>query len=93
MKKTAERIENCIQQDPGNRGLDKWAYKGDLLPAAQSLFQGNHVIIATGFYILDAQVVETDGPPGTVVLARALRQLGKRVCLLVDDHSKSILEE
>ncbi|MEE8420203.1 MAG: glutamate cyclase domain-containing protein, partial [Dehalococcoidales bacterium] len=36
-------------------------------------------LITTGFFILSAKAPETDGPPGTIALARALRQLGFKV--------------
>ena len=90
MHDMAEIIENFIQQDPGNRGLGKWAVKGELLPASQSLFNGDHIVITTGFYILSAGVIETDGPPGAIVLAETLNLLGKKVTILIDDHSEKI---
>lgn len=38
-----------------------------------------------------AGVIETDGPPGAIVLARALSALGKDVTLVVDDHAADIM--
>ena len=35
--------------------------------------------------------IETDGPPGAIVLARALTALGKDVALVVDDHAAQIM--
>lgn len=35
--------------------------------------------------------IETDGPPGAIVLARALAALGKDVVLVVDDHAAEIV--
>ncbi len=90
MQDMAEIIENSIQQDPGIRGLDKWAVKGEILPAALSLYNGDHIVITTGFYILSAGVIETDGPPGAIVLAQTLNLLGKKVTILIDDHSEKI---
>ena len=90
MKKISEEIENIIQHDPGNRGLGKWARRGDLWPASRGLLAGCHIIIGTGFYIYDVGVIETDGPPGAIILAMALGQLGKKVSLAVDDHAEAI---
>ncbi|MCP4113911.1 MAG: DUF4392 domain-containing protein [Desulfobacteraceae bacterium] len=91
MKTIAAHIERSIQQDPGNRGLDNWAIQKELLPATQSLAQGDHIIITTGFYILSAGVIETDGPPGAIILADALRRMGKKVTLLIDSSDATII--
>ena len=93
MKEIVKRIETFIQQDPGNRGLCNWARQGDLLPAIKSIQDGNHMVITTGFFILRAGVIETDGPPGAIILARALSKMGKQVSILVDAHSKEIMEK
>ncbi len=88
----AREIEKIIQQDPGNRGLDKWAVQEHLLPATDSLLSGKHILMTTGFFIKNAGVIETDGPPGAIILANALIQLGKAVTLIVDNHSLDIME-
>ncbi|MDC7220282.1 MAG: DUF4392 domain-containing protein [Spirochaetales bacterium] len=88
----AAEIEEIIQRDPGNRGLANWAVQGHLLPATESLLQGNHILLTTGFYIMNAGEIETDGPPGAIVLADALIKLGKTVTILVDNHSLKIME-
>lgn len=93
MKDIVERIEMLIQQDPGNRGLCNWARQGDLLPAIKSLQTGRHMVITTGFFILSAGVIETDGPPGAIILARALSKMGKPVSILVDEHSEAIMQK
>jgi hypothetical protein len=87
----ASSIERFIQQDPGGRGIGHWACRAELLPATLSLYESNHVVITTGFYILTAGAIETDGPPGAIVLANALRQMGKSVSILVDDHAAPII--
>lgn len=88
---TIKNIENFIQQDPGKRGLDEWAISENLFPGTLSLAKGDHIIIATGFYILNSKVIETDGPPGAIVLAEALIKMGKSVTIIVDDHGQSIM--
>ena len=87
----AEAIERQIQQDPGGRGIEQWGCREELLPATLSLMRGRHVVITTGFYIAAAGAIETDGPPGAIILATALQKLGKRVTLLVDDHAARIM--
>ena len=93
MKTIAAHIEQSIQQDPGKRGIDKWAIQKELLPATESLAGGNHVIITTGFYILNAGTIETDGPPGAIMLAEALSRMGKKVTLLIDSNDAGIMQQ
>lgn len=88
----ANEIESIMQQDPGRRGVARWACHSQLLPATQSLLNGGRVLITTGFYILSAGVIETDGPPGAIVLADALVKLGRPVSILVDTHAASIMK-
>ena len=93
MIKIASDVERKIQQDPGGRGLSSWAIQGDILPAAESLQQGEHILITTGFYILTAAAIETDGPPGAIILADTLIKAGKKVTLVFDDHSEEIMKQ
>jgi len=92
LQRLAKSVEWILQNDPGERGVKRWGCRGDLLPAALSLARGGHVAVSTGFYILAAGVIETDGPPGAVVLADALIRLGKDVTVLVDDHAEAIIK-
>ncbi|HKK90023.1 MAG TPA: DUF4392 domain-containing protein [Desulfobacteraceae bacterium] len=91
VNKTADHMEALIQQDPGRRGLSKWAVKGELFPAAASLATGKHIIVTTGFYIPAAKAIETDGPPGAIVMALALMGMGKKVTFLIDPRDGIIL--
>jgi KipI family sensor histidine kinase inhibitor len=92
LERLALRLEGIIQHDPGGRGLAHWAERGDLLPATRSLLEGSRIAIATGFFIPAAGAIETDGPLGALVLARALIALGKEVVFLVDSHAAGIIE-
>lgn len=67
---------------------------GELRRAATALFSDSvrRVGIATGFYILSAELPETDGPLGALAMARALVRLGKRVTILTDELSKRMME-
>lgn len=49
------------------------------------------VLIATGFYILSGQAVETDGPPGAVAIGAALASLGHRVVYVTDIHGAIVV--
>lgn len=48
------------------------------------------VILTTGFYV--AGRAETDGPAGTAVLAKALRELGFRPVILTDEYCRGFFE-
>ena len=48
-------------------------------------------LIATGFYILAAEAAETDGPPGAVVIGKALESIGFKVSYVTDLHCEKIL--
>ena len=85
------RIEMLARHDPGNRGLASFAANRELLPTAAELLRGQRVIIVTGFCIRAAQIGETDGPPGALAIADALRQLGKEVVLVSDQYSSGLL--
>ena len=86
------RIEMLARRDPGNRGLASFAPTRDLLPAAAELLRGQRVIIVTGFCIRAALIGESDGPPGALAIADALRELGKDVELVSDEFSSGLLD-
>jgi hypothetical protein len=74
----SDPIDHLLALDPGRRGIGGFFVPGGALGAATALVGGGTVLIATGFVVADG-MPETDGPPGAVVLGRALRQLGARV--------------
>ncbi len=53
--------------------------------------QRKTALITTGFFILSAEAPETDGPPGTIALAGALRQLGFEVIYVSDRYGTPLL--
>jgi hypothetical protein len=85
------RIERISRGDPGGRGLSAHAPSGLLAPAARALAAAERVLIVTGFCIRSEKIGETDGPPGALSLADALRQSGKEVLLLTDGFSARLL--
>ncbi len=67
----------------------------DLRGAVSSLFEkGRKVMIITGFYIPagDPPATETDGPPGALILAEGLKDLGMEVLLLSDEYTLPVLK-
>jgi hypothetical protein len=60
--------------------------------AAQVLADNAGVtLVTTGFYILKTGTPETDGPPGAVVIGRALERLGRRVLYVTDRVSEPLM--
>ena len=60
--------------------------------AAQTILDNpGTAIITTGFYILDAGMAETDGPPGAVVIGNALEKLGYNVVYVTDRYATALM--
>jgi len=91
LQQIVARLDKLARRDATGRGLALIADTADLLPAAAELLNGQRVILTTGFCVRAAMIGENDGPPGTLALADALRQLGKEVVLLTDQHSAALL--
>src|SRR5262245_50720249 len=98
-----QKMLAAAQVDIGGRGLQKDPTKnlvtqtqGDFEKACADLANhpGPHVAIVTGFFILSATppAAETDGPPGSVFLARAIAELGGRVTVLCDGRCTTAIE-
>lgn len=85
------QLENIIRKNLDKRGMADVRLEGELEGAAASLLEGGTVAIVTGFVIRTAMKGETDGPVGAVSLASALSRLGRKVLLITDRHSESIL--
>ena len=49
-------------------------------------------VIVTGFYILSAGATETDGPPGAVIIGRALQSIGFEVVYVTDRYTLSLMK-
>lgn len=69
-------LEEILRQDPGQRGIEALFLPGELARAAEALARAKRAVIVTGFPVRSAGVAETDGPPGSVALGRALNALG-----------------
>ena len=88
-------VEDLILRHPC-RGMDilrPWL-PVDFCQAAAELIlcwpQGGTVLLTTGFYV--AGHAETDGPPGTLLLAKALRTLGYRPVVVTDALCRGYFE-
>ncbi len=48
-------------------------------------------IIVTGFYILSAKAPETDGPPGAIILGKALQEIGHDITYITDQYTNDLI--
>ncbi len=76
-------IDHLMALDPGGRGIDAFFVRGGATAAAQALRRSRRVLLTTGFAV-GPGLPETDGPPGTACLGRALRTLGAEVIYVTD---------
>ncbi|MDR1376331.1 MAG: DUF4392 domain-containing protein [Synergistaceae bacterium] len=86
-----DSLRRIVASDSRARGasvLCRPAFWGNAL---QLFLEASRIIIVTGFYIKNAGAPETDGPPGAVILGRALARVGKDVVLLTDTKNYSAL--
>lgn len=84
-------IENIIRKNLDKRGMDKINLLGEFEKASKDILTSSTVFIVTGFVIRDTLTGETDGPLGSIALASALEQLGKKVILITDKYSEDII--
>jgi Domain of unknown function (DUF4392) len=79
-------VDRLLAFDPGGRGIAHFFVPGGATRAARALRRAKRVILTTGFS-LGPGLPETDGPPGTASLGRALRSLGAQVTYITDAAS------
>ncbi|HUG89921.1 MAG TPA: glutamate cyclase domain-containing protein [Planctomycetaceae bacterium] len=91
-------IDRVIRRDPAARGLISSEPQygplgaGQLQAAAEDLAQhASCVVLVTGFFVPrgDPPAAETDGPPGTLLLAQALEAIGVETRVLTDEFCVS----
>jgi len=90
---SCQTIEQIIWSDPGHRGVRYLALPGELARAAASLVDAKNVAIVTGFFLVDQQTYETDGPPGALAIGRACDSLQIPVEYHSDSFGRSILQD
>ncbi len=49
-------------------------------------------LIVTGFYIMGAELPETDGPPGALAIGRAIQAMGRSVVYVTDKVTYSVMK-
>jgi glutamate racemase len=74
------------------RGVDAFAMAGGPKALASSLAKAQNVVLLTGFSVAQGKP-ETDGPPGTAVLAKSLLACGKTVTVVTDRGNADVMRE
>lgn len=95
---TERTIEDVILQGFGKPSRGMELLRPHLPPdycrrAAAALFaaERGNVLLTTGFYV--AGTAETDGPPGTLFLAKALNRLGFCCTVVTDEYCRGFFEK
>jgi D-glutamate cyclase len=93
------KLESVIGTDAGGRGMQALIVPGDLRKAAAALsdaaaplpYTNSTTVIVSGFPCCVDSVppTETDGPPGTMAIARAALALGHAVIVVTDDCNRA----
>ncbi len=76
-------VDPLLGLDPGGRGIARFFVAGAAERAARALRRAKRTLLTTGFSV-GPGMPETDGPPGTASLGRALRMLGSDVTYITD---------
>ena len=84
MNPVISAIERRIAEDSGGRGIENLVQWGHLEASALALRNAPKVGIISGFYVPDAMMGETDGPPGAKAIGEALTGLGSEVIYITD---------
>jgi hypothetical protein len=85
-----DAIDGLLALDLGGRGIASVFRPGAALGAARALRDASRVLLVTGFAV-GQDLPESDGPPGTAVLGRALRRLGAAVRYVTDPTTAPVL--
>jgi hypothetical protein len=88
-------IEQAVQDDIGGRGMGVLVEPGQLYAVASALLQPHvqSVAIVTGFPCVSqhSPPTETDGFPGAMAIAHALRHCGVSPVIVTDSTSASVM--
>ncbi|EAY22782.1 hypothetical protein TVAG_477110 [Trichomonas vaginalis G3] len=93
-KEFCHSLESVIFVDPGKRGISEFWTHGCLYEAASRILKqpkDKKSYVLTGFCCMNKNC-ETDGPIGTSVLCKVLRDLGFNSEILCDPCSKNVVE-
>jgi hypothetical protein len=85
-------LEQICSRGVENRFGKKIIVQNHFEKALILLNSANVVVLVTGFCIKQVMLGETDGPIGTIVVAKALEKLGKKVSIITDKYSSEFID-
>lgn len=92
LEQSFSQLNSIICTHIANRGLQRVVELNDFSGFVRALNGHKRVVIVTGFCIKDCLAGETDGPLGSLVLGKALENLGREVVYVTDKYSGSQLD-
>lgn len=97
MERKIASLQDIIGADVGGRGMKDLIVQGDLYRASRVLGRlppSSTVLILSGFpcCVQHDPPTETDGPPGTMAIARCAVALGHRAVVVVDDCNRAVFQ-
>lgn len=80
--------------DPNNCGIKELVLEGDFAKSVLTLSHCDSVGVVFGFPCNHGYECseETDGPPGALAIAKALKYMGKKVAIISEERNRSIVE-
>lgn len=96
-----QKLQDIIGTDAGGRGMQSLIVPGDLLAAGNilgnlggSIPTKSTVLVLSGFpcCVNELPPTETDGPPGSLAIARAVVALGHSVRVVTDECNKAVFQ-
>lgn len=94
---TYDAIQEIIGTDAGDRGMKSLIVPGDLRTAAEIIAavppsDDGTVVVLSGFpcCVNESPPTETDGPPGTLAIARAMVALGHKTVVVTDSCNRAV---
>ena len=91
LTRLAEALCGIVASDRAGRKAPLLCASREMVAAAQVLYRASSVTIVTGFLVPEAGKAETDGPPGSAVLGRAIRALGKKCRIVTDPYCLDVV--
>jgi len=86
MKDALKKLSAIVASDEPGRTVPAFLDISYWEKALSLLSDASRVVLITGFMVPEAGAPETDGPPGSAVLGRALASLGKDVLIVTDPN-------
>lgn len=87
-----EKLNAVLHEGLDTRGLMGISHENNLYRFSNSLLDFSNILIVSGFCVGPGFQGETDGPVGSIFLARAIKKLGKRVRIYTDKFSRPLFE-